>query len=662
MVTLAIRAASALGIFTPIVQPPPTVINVATVTELLNAMSAVNAIGGNRTIALADGTYTMTDALFVNVPNVTIKSQSGNRANVTVQGDAMTVNANVLFNVRVAGSGFVAENLTFGGRCRFAAIQIVGEDGVNSGRLTNCVIRDSFEHLLKSSTDNTTGASNWIVEDCLFMFTAGRAPAQYNGGIDVHRGSGWIVRRNTFRDIASPATTACQHAVNFWNGSVNNIIERNLVIDCDRGLGSGLAGNPANNGDTIRNNMCYHSVNSDAFADVQIGVENSINCRVYNNTVYVANSFGWAMEYRFTTTGTEFRNNLCNKTIFLRDGATATLSNNITNAQASWFVNLSTGDLHLASNVVGVVNAGITLPVTEDYDGQARPNSTSFDIGADEFQVSGGGGGSDLASLPLLNTAQIEDLGMFLLPTSGSPLGGNGLQFYPPQGCGAIAYNAAGNGGLGSLFIAALDENGSPGQMHIVEVSIPAAKTSAFNRAVILQNFTRACGGNQHLVESGQLGNAITGMQVHNGLIYIFVAAMYYFNTQTKCCFVRSTDLSNPVVSGPYAITSINQRIVGGGAGCAVPANQQASYGGFKAVCGGGGNLSIASNYNNGPGLIFFNPEDITGSTTVAKPGNAAVYYPNPETLGNFDDLNGTLMFNGMSTHRGTIKIGRAHV
>lgn len=424
----ATDAAGNVGTYSAIVSATTaagsTTINVSTVAQLMAAITTANSVGGNREIVLANGTYTTTDALFVNVPNVTLRSSSGTASAVIIQGDAMTGSAAVPFNVRIAGSGFLAQNLTFGGRCRFSAVQIVGEGGANNGRLSGCIIRDSFEHLLKSSTDNVAGSQGWIIEDCTFMFTAGLAPAQYNGGIDVHRGSNWIVRRNTFRDIASPLTSACQHAVNFWNGSSGNLIERNKVIDCDRGIGSGLSGNPANNNDTIRNNMCYHSANADAFADVQVSVENSLNAKIYNNTVYVANSFTWAMEYRFTTTGTEFRNNLANKTIQLRDGATATLSNNITNAQASYFIGLATGDLRLASSVAGVVDAGVTLAtVTDDYEGQARPIGVAYDIGADEFS-------GDLLSLPLVTqtswATMVTYLGVMRVPTPFE-YGGGGL-------------------------------------------------------------------------------------------------------------------------------------------------------------------------------------------------------------------------------------------
>jgi len=102
----------------------------------------------------------------------------------------------------------------------------------------------------------------------------------------------------------------------------------------------------------------------------------------------------FSMEYRFTATqNAVFTNNLTNRQILARDGGTATLSNNVTNASASWFKSVSTGDLHLASAVASVVDQGKAVSgLTDDIDGQAR--SGAPDIGADEF------GGSSAATTP----------------------------------------------------------------------------------------------------------------------------------------------------------------------------------------------------------------------------------------------------------------------
>ena len=208
------------------------------------------------------------------------------------------------------------------------------------------------------------------------------------GGIDAHGSTGWIVRHNTFKNIASPNTSVAEFAVHFWDApSANNTIERNLIIDCDRGIGFGLQGR-GNSGGIIRNNMIYHSNNNDPYADVGIALADSPNTQVYNNTVYFENSMSFSMEYRFSATqNAVFTNNLTNKPIVSRDSGGASLSNNVTNATASWFKGVSSGDLHLASAVSTVVNMGKAVSgLSDDFDGEAR--ASGVDIGADEFGAS----------------------------------------------------------------------------------------------------------------------------------------------------------------------------------------------------------------------------------------------------------------------------------
>jgi hypothetical protein len=57
-------------------------------------------------------------------------------------------------------------------------------------------------------------------------------PQHSIGGIDAHNAVGWIVRDNTFRKIRSPAGSVAEHAVHFWSGSRDTLVERNLIVDC----------------------------------------------------------------------------------------------------------------------------------------------------------------------------------------------------------------------------------------------------------------------------------------------------------------------------------------------------------------------------------------------------------------------------------------------
>jgi len=364
-----------------------TTIEVSNVSQLANAVSSANSSGGNVIISVADGTYSLSDTLYVNAPNVTITGKSGARDKVIIQGTAMAEGAKVGNVIRVAASNFKLNAVTLQ-KAGNHLIQIAGEMNADAPVITNCILRDAWEQLLKVSQDASKPnvvSDNGRVENCLFEYSAGIGPQYYIGGIDAHGSTGWVVRNNTFKNIAAPNTSVAEFAVHFWDApSANNTIERNLIIDCDRGIGFGLQGR-GNSGGTIRNNMIYHSNNGDPYADVGIALADSPNTQVYNNTVYFENSMSFSMEYRFAATkGAVFSNNLSNRQILARDGGTATLSNNVINASASWFKGVSSGDLHLASAVASVVDAGKAVSgLSDDYDGQAR--SGSIDIGADEY-------------------------------------------------------------------------------------------------------------------------------------------------------------------------------------------------------------------------------------------------------------------------------------
>jgi hypothetical protein len=351
-------------------------------SELVAAINNANS-GGDKTILLRDGRYTLNDMLGIYATGMTVAGLSGNRDSVIVEGAGMSGGVTHIFNV--AGSNFTAQDMTLQ-KVSNHAIQL--QVDVDSVSIRNLHILDTYEQMVKIAYDpgNLSARSDdGLMENCLLEYSAGIGPQYYIGGIDGHNARNWIVRNNTFRGFRSPSGDTAEHAIHFWSDSANTLVEGNLIINCDRGIGFGL-GDRGHSGGIIRNNMIYHD-SSQGFADIAIGLESSPGTQVYNNTVYCENSYPNAIEYRFgSTTGVLIANNLTNRAIAQRDGASGTVSHNLTNSQASWFINPSIGDLHLSYAVPAVVDQGESIPgLTVDFDGGSRPQGAGIDIGADEY-------------------------------------------------------------------------------------------------------------------------------------------------------------------------------------------------------------------------------------------------------------------------------------
>ncbi len=365
-------------------------VEVSNVTQLKNEINAANQRGGNTVILLNDGIYGLTSELIISAPNIALQGKSADRTKVTIEGDAMSQDAKVGSLIKVSSNGFSIQNMTLQ-KSRYHLIQIHGELNADRPILRNCIFRDSFEQMIKVSVDlNNTNVSGdeGLVENCLFEYTAGIGPQYYIGGIDAHSAKNWVIRNNVFKYIISPSVGVSEFAVHFWNNSANNLVEKNLIIDCDRGIGFGMEGR-GNSGGIIRNNMIYHSQSKGQYADVGIALAESPNTQVINNTIFQEHDYPWSVEYRFSTTANVLiANNLTNKQIQSRDGGSATLTKNITNAVNAWFVHPQIGDLHLANvNNTSVVNNGVQVAgLIDDFDGDSRTSGNGIDIGADEIK------------------------------------------------------------------------------------------------------------------------------------------------------------------------------------------------------------------------------------------------------------------------------------
>jgi len=351
------------------------------VSQLWAAINMANSTG-NRTILIADGVYPIASTAsypYITGSNLVFRSLSGNRDAVVLTGQGMQ-SVDPLTEI---GMSLVGDNITIAD----LTIRDVGNHGISTNSdnhfIHNVKIQDTYEQMIKG-TSGGNFSNNVTVQCCLFEYTAGIGPQWYIGGLDIHEGVDWTVRDNIFRNISSPSISLAEHAVHFWDSSAENIVERNIIYNCDRGIGFGLGSSP-NTGGIIRNNMIYND-GSGIFDDVGIGLETSPNTQVYNNTIYI--EYQNAIEYRFpATNGVLITNNLTNQAITSRNGGQATLTTNYENALAEWFVDLPQGDLHLVEAIDQVVDQGTDLGslVLDDLDQLIRPMGLGYDIGTQEW-------------------------------------------------------------------------------------------------------------------------------------------------------------------------------------------------------------------------------------------------------------------------------------
>ena len=393
-----VRGYAVPGYGTPLTVTTGTVHSVASVGELSDAVNAVNAAGVPATILLADGTYQLGSlVLSLRCPGLIIRGASGMRENVILRGPDEGPGATLAHVFLVQADQITIADLTLG-YCRNHGVQIRGESpyDVAGTRIHNCRLVNINEQFIKGSggSGETVGATDGIIEHCLFEFTAGWAYQYYTGGIDIHRGVNWVVRDNLFRNLRNPTAlpNVAEHAVHFWRRSSepqNIVVERNHIINCDRGIGFGLsnADGGFNGGSSvIRNNMVVND-GVGGHTDVGIGLEYASDVQVDNNTVYIP-SYWAPMEYRFAgTSNVVFRNNLVNSAIQLRSGAPpAVFSNNVEEVAADWFKDVSSGDLHLTPAATGAINRGVEVHGVEtDIDGGPRSALGDPDVGADEY-------------------------------------------------------------------------------------------------------------------------------------------------------------------------------------------------------------------------------------------------------------------------------------
>ena len=371
--------------------PPPgtgeTVIYADNTAEVQQAIGNAN---GKTTIYLNSGTYPVSSSSLINVfkPDITIRSASGNRDDVIIQGEGMAAGGGVGHGIFIDADNITVADLTVRDVQNHAFFVNPGAD---SCLFHNVRGLDSGEQIFKASGDPALPPKNHgIIECSTFEYTTTLDDGDdgyYTQGIDLLNCHNWIIRDNVIRNIKhnpSLTSTLAGPAILSWYQSSNTIVERNKIIECDFGIsfGNSAQGTISHTGGIIRNNFILGY----AYSDFGIGLAFAPDAKVINNTIYSPGGWPYSIEARFAETrNCEITNNFSDEDIWdNRDGASCTLTTNNTAATPSDFVNIAVCDLHLKSNAVSAINAGTNTPErTMDID--CEDIISLPDIGADEF-------------------------------------------------------------------------------------------------------------------------------------------------------------------------------------------------------------------------------------------------------------------------------------
>jgi hypothetical protein len=198
----------------------------------------------------------------------------------------------------------------------------------------------------------------------------------YIGGIDMMWLKSWVMADNVFVNILGRRGGG-RGAIFVWVNSENVVAERNLIVNCDRGI---CFGNPSGEpfhmtGGIVRNNFIV------AGRSQGIEICQANETAVLNNTIWSGQDGPLAVQFHKNGRGNRFINNLMTGPVEVPPGVIA--ERNLLSAHRNWFVRAEAGDLHLTSKATGAIGKGVSLKeVTDDFDG--RPRESPIDLGADQ--------------------------------------------------------------------------------------------------------------------------------------------------------------------------------------------------------------------------------------------------------------------------------------
>ncbi len=376
--------------------PEPTgqVIRVAGVEELFRAAEEVEPGG---TILLADGHYMMPRYFELHTDNVTLRSASGRRERVILDG-ARSRHGEL---VGITGcSGVTIADLAIQ-NVRWNGFKVNSDKFADRVTIRNCIIHNVWQRGIKGPAVRQEDLARFRPSDCRVQYclfyndrakrfsddpadTPDRFGGNYVGGMDIMYARRWTISDNVFLGIQG-RTREARGAVFLWHDSEDCVVERNVIIDCDSGI---CLGNSHRGPGTeihctrciVRNNFVTRCPEQGILADY------TRDCRIVHNTIHDPDArLKRLVRLVHDNDGLLVANNLLSgPPMRIETTSPMQILGNVTRDLTAEFVEAQAGNLHLGRRVPGVVDAAEPVSeVVRDVDGQRRGHRP--DVGADEW-------------------------------------------------------------------------------------------------------------------------------------------------------------------------------------------------------------------------------------------------------------------------------------
>ncbi|MGI6457495.1 MAG: right-handed parallel beta-helix repeat-containing protein [bacterium] len=371
-------------------------VQVATVEELIRAVEQAQP---GDVILLQDGTYYLPRYIEIQEDRVTLRSASGNRNTVVLDG-SQSIHGELL-GFRSC-SGVTVAHITIQ-NIRWNGFKINSDFNVQNLTIYDCVIHNIWQRGVKSvriplENREQIRPKNCKVQYCLFYNDRPKrfsddpsdTPQNFNGdyigGIDTMFAKGWIISDNVFTGIKG-RTGQGRGCIFMWHHAEDCIIERNIIIDCDFGIALGNSSGIGEGSSSIHGtNMVVRNNFITNTPETGILAAYTTNCKIINNTVHDPdNQLRRLIRIVHENDGLEVRNNLLSGTGVARETNDAIIfENNRIGDYTNYFVAPEKGNLYLKPEAEQAIDQGESHPdVTHDID--QMPREEPIDLGADEY-------------------------------------------------------------------------------------------------------------------------------------------------------------------------------------------------------------------------------------------------------------------------------------